>query len=88
MRILAGEWTSMEVDIVPVEEVLWDVGGLVRVAWVFGIPSYVDSSKSDLSSVGVSKLAILDCESQGRHGVRRKGKVAKGGMFLGAVSLL
>jgi hypothetical protein len=86
MRILAWERSSMENDIVSVKEILWNVGRLVWVAWVFGISSYVDSSKSDLSSIGVSEVPVLDCKSQGRHDIR--GTTSRSPMSHGAVSLL
>lgn len=69
MGILARERSSMEVDIVSVEEVLWDVRRLVRITWVFGISSYIDTSQGDFSSMRVPEVTLLDCKSQGRHDV-------------------
>ncbi len=65
MCIFLRERARVEIDIVSIEEVLWDVRRLIRVAGIFGISSYVDSAKSDLSSVVIAEMALLDCESQG-----------------------
>jgi hypothetical protein len=65
MGVFARERSGVEVNIVSVEEILWNMRRLVGVARVFRISSYVDSSKSYLSSMGVSEMPILDCQSQG-----------------------
>lgn len=57
----------MEIDIVPVEEILGNVRGLVWIAWELGISRNVDPTQRNLSAVGVAEMAVLNCESQGGH---------------------
>ena len=60
----------MEIDIVSVEEALWDMGRLVWIAGVFRISGAIDSSKGDFSTMGIAEVALLNRESQGSHDVR------------------
>ena len=68
MCVFLGKWPRVKVDIVSVEESLRDMGGLLWIAWVFRISRDVDSSQSDLPSMPISKVAILNGQSQGGHG--------------------
>jgi hypothetical protein len=43
----------MEIDIVSVKEVLRNMGRLIWIAGIFRISGDVDSSKSDLSAMGI-----------------------------------
>jgi hypothetical protein len=58
----------MEIDIVSIKEVLRDMRRLIWIARKFGVSCNVDSTQSGLPSVGVAEVAVLNCESQGRHG--------------------
>ena len=70
MCILARKGAGMEIDIVSVKEVFWDMGRLVWIAGIFRISGDVYSSQSDLSAMGIEEMAVLDRESQRRHSVQ------------------
>jgi hypothetical protein len=53
VRILLRKGPGMEIDIVPVEEVLCDMGWLIWIAGIFGISGYIDSSQGDLSTMDI-----------------------------------
>ena len=53
----------VEIDIVPIEEVFRNVRWLIRIAGIFRISSYVDSTKSDLSAVGISEATFFNRKS-------------------------
>jgi hypothetical protein len=57
----------MEIEVVSVEEVFADMRRLVWIARELGVSCNVDSTQRDLPSVGVAEVAVLNCESQGRH---------------------
>ena len=57
----------MEVDVVSIEEVLWDMGRLIWVARVLCISGDIDSSKGNFSAMGIAELSLLNCKSQRRH---------------------
>jgi hypothetical protein len=70
MRVFLWKGARMEIDIVSVEEVLWDMGRLIWIAGVFRISGAIDSSKGDFSAMGIAEVALFNCESQGSHHVR------------------
>jgi hypothetical protein len=68
--VFLREGPGMEVHVVSIEEVFRNMRRLIWIAWKLGVSSNVNSTKRDLSSMGVAEVAVLDCESQGRHHVR------------------
>lgn len=66
----------MEIDIISVKEVLWDMGRLIWIAGKFRISGDIDSSKGDLSAMGIAELPLLNRKSQGCHDVRMLGPKA------------
>jgi hypothetical protein len=70
MRVFLWKGARIEIDIVSVEEVLWDMGRLIWIAGVFRISGAIDSSKGNFSAMGIAEVALFNCESQGSHHVR------------------
>jgi hypothetical protein len=69
MCILAWEWSGMKVHIVSVEKIFRNMGGLIRIAGEFGVSGDVDPPKSNLPSMVIAEVTLLDRESQRRHGM-------------------
>ncbi len=57
----------MEIDVVPVEEVLGNVRGLIWIARELCVSRNIDPTQRNLSAVGVAEMAVFNCESQGGH---------------------
>lgn len=61
----------MEANVVSVEEVVGDLGRLVKgLAGIFGVPGNIDATKDDLSPRGIDKLALLNEKTEWGHGGR------------------
>lgn len=60
----------MEVDIVSIKEIFWDMRRLVWIARKLGVSGNVDSTKCNLPPMGIAEVSILNRESQGCHGVQ------------------
>jgi hypothetical protein len=67
MRIFFGERPASKLDVVTVEEVGRDVGGLIGRARVLGIAGDVDASQGHLATVNIAELAILDEQPKPGH---------------------
>jgi len=63
MCILEWKRSRMEIDIIPIEKILWDMRRLIGAAGKLGVPSHIDTSQSDLSTIGIAEVAILDSET-------------------------
>ena len=63
-----GERSRVKLDVVAVEEVLLDVGGLVWLAGQFGVASDIDAAQDDGATLSVAELAVLDSQPKLRHG--------------------
>jgi len=58
--IFPRKGSGMEVHVVSIEEVFKNMRRLIRIAWELGVSSNVDSTKRDLSPMGVAEVAVLN----------------------------
>lgn len=71
VSILLREWSLMEADVVPVEEIVGDLGGLVEgLAGILGVSGNVDTTEDDLPPGSIDKLALLNEKTKWGHGGR------------------
>jgi len=76
VRLLFGERSIVEFDVISVEEVGLDVGWLVGVTGIFRIAGDVDTAQNHLAPNAVDKLAILYSEAKRAHGSKLRNRVA------------
>lgn len=70
MRIFSGKRPGVELDPVPLKEVVAVLRRLVRCAGELSVAGDIDPAQDDLSSVAVDELAVLDCQPQWCHVAR------------------
>lgn len=61
--ILERKRTTDEGNVICIEEVLGDVGGDLRMLWVFGISSDIDASQGDLTVLRVAEPVSVYLQS-------------------------
>lgn len=70
--ILLGKRSRMEIDVISIEEVFWDMGWLIWIAWKLGVSGHVNPSECYLTSMSIAEVAIFNRKSEGCHTVQSR----------------
>jgi len=67
VRLLLGEGSARELDIVAIEEVVGHMGRRMRLARILAVTGDIDTPQDHLSTLCVAEFAIFDYKAEGRH---------------------